>query len=278
MNPSSTHRSLKLVDTHVHLQHRRYADDLSDVLDRASGAGITAAIIPGTTLDDSAAGVALTTTESAPCRLFAAVGIHPTEAYDLTPSALQELADLAAAPHVVAIGEIGLDYYWPNIPNRGWVCAEPEIQRLALERQLALASDMGLPVVIHDRDAHRDTLEILRSWKARDPNARGTLHAYAGCVGLLEEVMALGFAIGIDGPVTFKQAADLHEVARRVPLSRLLLETDGPYLTPTPHRGKRNEPAFLTHVAAAIAQLRGLTVEEVAAATTRNAKELFRLP
>jgi TatD DNase family protein len=270
--------NVTLVDTHVHLQHRRYAHDLSDVLDRASGAGIAAAIIPGTTQEDSAAAVRLTADASAACTLFATVGIHPTEAHDLTLSAIRQLTELAADPHVVGIGEIGLDYYWPTIPDRGWVCADPETQRIALERQLAMASELGLPVVIHDRDAHRDTLEMLRSWKARDPGARGTLHAYAGGVELLDEAIALGFYIGIDGPVTFRNAMELHEVARRVPLSRLLLETDSPYLTPAPHRGKRNEPAFLTHVAATVAQLRGLTVDEVAAATTSNAKELFGLP
>ena len=265
-----------LIDTHAHLQHARFADDLDVVLARAAECGVTAAIIPGSTLEDSRAAVALADRyASNPCTLYTAVGVHPTDADSLTPSTLAELRELAAHPRVVAIGEIGLDYYWPNIPNRGWPCAEPAQQRTALEAQLALAAELSLPVILHDRDAHADILDMLRDWMRDHPERSGTLHAYAAGPALLPEALALNLYIGMDGPVTFEKATGLHEVARQVPLDRLLLETDAPYLTPHPYRGRRNEPAYLTHVADYIATLRNIPVETLAAATTANAQRLF---
>ena len=266
-----------LIDTHVHLQHPKYGPDLPSVLSRAAGAGVIAVIVPGTTLEDSTEALYLARRMSAPCKIRVAVGIHPTEAYLLDPAVIDSLAALAASGEVVAVGEIGLDYYWPRVAERTWRCADPATQRSALERQLALASELRLPVVIHDRDAHGDTIDILRAWKARDPTARGTFHAYAAGADLLHEALELGFYIGIDGPVTFERALALHEVARQVPLDRLLLETDGPYLTPVPHRGQRNEPAYLEHIAARVAELRGARLEDIAAATTENAGALFSL-
>lgn len=268
-----------LVDTHVHLQEPAYADELDEVLARAAAAGVKAAIVPGTTLEDSRTAVEMAHTyQNAPCALYAAVGIHPTNAHQLTSEARAALRDLAQAPRVVAIGEIGLDYYWPRIADRGWPCAEPEVQREALEWQLTLASELGLPVVVHDRDAHADTLAMLTTWKAGDPEARGTLHAYAAGPDRLAQVSDLGFYIGMDGPVTYKKASGLRAVAVQVALDRLLLETDGPYLTPVPHRGRRNEPAYLIHVAERIAELRSISVATIEAATTENVRRLFALP
>ena len=270
-----------LIDTHAHLQHARFADDLDATLARAAERGVTAVIVPGSSLEDSRAAVALAERYATPrcagtpCTLYAAVGIHPTDADGLTPSTLAKLRELAAHPRVVAIGEIGLDYYWPNIPNRGWPCAEPAQQRAALEAQLALAAELSLPVILHDRDAHADILDILRAWMRDHPERSGTLHAYAAGPALLPEALALNLYIGMDGPVTFEKATGLHEVARQVPLDRLLLETDAPYLTPHPYRGRRNEPAYLTHVADYIATLRNIPVETLAAATTANAQRLF---
>jgi len=235
--------------------------------------------VPGSTLEDSRAAVALAERyANTPCALYAAVGIHPTDADDLTAGGLTELRDLAAHSRVVAIGEIGLDYYWPNIPNRDWPCAEPAQQCAALEAQLALAAELSLPVILHDRDAHADMLDILRAWMRDHPERTGTLHAYAAGPGLLSEALALNLYIGMDGPVTFEKATGLHEVARSVPLDRLLLETDAPYLTPHPHRGQRNEPAYLTYVADSIAALRDIPVQTLAAATTANAQRLFISP
>jgi TatD DNase family protein len=267
-----------IVDTHVHLQDPRYSDDLDQVLARAAAAGVTKAIIPGTTVEDSIEAVQLAEAHTgSPCELYAAVGIQPTNAHMLTARALGALRELARSPRVVAIGEIGLDYYWPKITNRGWHCADPAVQRAALEQQLLLASELDLPVVIHDRDAHIDTLNALRVWRETYSTARGTLHAYAGGLAHLTAVLELGFHIGMDGPVTFRSATELHVVTRQVPLDRLLLETDGPYLTPIPHRGTRNEPAYLHHIAVHIAELRGLSLDEVSTATTVNAHRLFGL-
>ncbi len=267
-----------MIDTHVHLQLSQYKDDLMAVLDRAAAAGVHTAIVPGTKLEDSvaAAGLAATYRDTA-CSLYATVGIHPTSAQTLTDDVLRALAGLASQPRVVAIGEIGLDYYWPKKKNRGWYCAPPDVQRDVLRHQLALATDFDLPVVVHDREAHEDTLEILGAWKRDNPRARGVLHSYSGGPELLQDVLDLGFYIGIDGPVTFRRAQDLHAVARAVPLGRLLLETDGPYLTPEPHRGRRNEPAYIPLIAMRIAELKSLTVEQIAEATTANAEALFGL-
>jgi TatD DNase family protein len=265
-----------IVDTHVHLQDPRYSHDLDEVLARAAAAGVTKAILPGTTVEDSIEAVGLAEAHArSPCALYAAIGVQPTNTHLLTATALATLRELARSPVVVAIGEIGLDYYWPQVKDRGWQCAEPEVQRDAFNRQLALAAEFDLPVIIHDREAHSDTLGALRAWKAAHPTARGSLHAYAGGLAHLAEVLELGFHIGMDGPVTFPKATTLHAVAREVPLDRLLLETDGPYLTPVPHRGKRNEPAYLVHVAARIAELRDVSPDRISEATSMNAGTLF---
>ena len=260
-----------LIDTHVHLQSDAYATDLDAVLARAAEAGVVTCIVPGTTLEDSRAAVALAERQS----LYAAVGIHPTEADTLTPQALDELRALARHPRVVAIGEIGLDYYWPRQTRRDWPCAAPARQREALQAQLELAAELHLPAIIHDREAHEDTLEILRVWVAGGAGRTGTLHAYDGGPERLAAVLELGFYIGMDGPITYRKSPELPAVARQVPLERLLLETDGPYLTPAPHRGQRNEPAYLPLIAQRIAELRGVPVEAIAQATSANARRLF---
>lgn len=267
-----------MIDTHTHLQDERYAEDLDQVLERAAQAGITAAIVPGIHLQDCQAVLELVERHAnGPCRLYAAVGIHPTWAHDLPSTWLSDLEALASNPQVVAIGEIGLDYYWPAVQDRGWVCAEPEVQREVFREELALAAALDLPVIVHDRDAHEDVLASLEGWLAEDPNRAGTLHAYAGGPDLLPKALEMGLYIGMDGPVTFNNAVDLQAVARHVPLDRLLLETDSPYLTPVPHRGQRNEPAYVRYVAERIATLRGVGRDIVDQATTHNAQRLFRL-
>ncbi len=262
---------MKLIDTHVHLQSDAYAADLGAVLARAAKAGVVTCIVPGTTLEDSRAAIALAERQA----LYAAVGIHPTEADTLTSQALDELRVLARHPRVVAIGEIGLDYYWPRQTRRDWPCAAPSRQREALQAQLELAAELHLPVIIHDREAHEDTLEILAAWVAGGAGRTGTLHAYDGGPERLAAVLELGFYIGMDGPITYRKSPELPAVARQVPLESLLLETDGPYLTPAPHRRQRNEPAYLPLIAQRIAELRGVPVEAIAQATSANARRLF---
>lgn len=267
-----------MIDTHVHLQSELYTGDLDAVLERAARADVNACIAPASNLADARIAVAIAERFSqGPCVVYAAVGIHPTEVNTLTPGSLAELRDLAHHPRVVAIGEIGLDYYWPRQPGRSWPCAEPVEQRRAFEEQLSLAAEMRLPVIIHDRDAHDDTLGILSEWIKDCTFEPGTLHAYAAGTKNLEKALGMGFLIGIDGPVTYGKASDLHDVARQMPLDRLLLETDGPYLPPHPYRGKRNEPSYLPLIASRIAELRGLPPSAIAVAATRNACRLFRI-
>lgn len=251
-----------LVDSHAHLDFAEFEPDREAVMARARAVGVVAVLNVGADLESSRAAVALAERYDF---IYAAVGIHPHDASTLTPSGLEELRALARHPKVVAIGEIGLDYYRDLSPR--------PVQRQAFADQLALAAELGLPVVIHSREALNDTLAILRGW-----TGGGVLHSYSGGPERLEEVLTLGVSIGISGPVTFANAHRLRAVAAAVPLNRLLIETDCPYLTPEPYRGRRNEPAYVWYVAGAVARVRGISAEEVAHITTENAAHLFRLP
>ncbi len=253
---------MRLVDSHAHLDFRQFDADREAVIERARAAGLMAIVNIGTDLPSSRMAVSLA--ERYPF-IYAAVGVHPHDARLVTPAVLDELRELAHSPQVVAIGEIGLDYYRDRSPR--------SVQRRAFDEQLALASEMGLPVVVHSRDAHEDVLAALR----RRP-VHGVLHSYSAGPALLDEVLALGFYIGISGPVTFPKARRLRSVAAQVPLDRLLVETDCPFLTPQPHRGRRNEPAYVRYVVEKIAAVRDLPPDVVAQATARNAATLFGLP
>jgi TatD DNase family protein len=216
----------------------------------------------GTNLASSRASVALAEQYDF---IYATVGIHPHDAKTVNQDDLEELRILAHHPKVVAIGEIGLDYYRDYSPRPA--------QRQAFRDQLALASALGRPVVIHSRDAHDEVLAALQDWEGT-----GVLHTYAAGPKHLDAVMAMDFYIGISGPVTYSGAERLRDVAQAVPLDRLLLETDCPYLTPEPHRGKRNEPAYVKYVVEAVAQTRDTSPERIASATTKNTRRLFGLP
>ena len=198
--------------------------------------------------------------------LYAAVGIHPESACVLTDAERAQILAWAKHPKVVAIGEIGLDYYWEKDPT------VRAVQRELFLVQLGLARAAKLPVCIHDREAHGDTLAIL---KEAGEGLTGVLHCYSGSLEMARELWKMGFCIGIDGPLTFKNAAKLPDIVREAPQDKLLIETDSPYLAPVPLRGKRNEPAYVVHVAAKIAEIRGETVEEVAHYTTENARQLY---
>ncbi len=267
-----------LVDTHIHLQDTRYAHDLTEVLNRAAAKGVSAVIVPGTNLTDSRHAIKLAERfAQGPCQVYAAVGVHPTETHLLSKAVINELRVLAHHERVVAVGEIGLDYYWPKISNRSWYCADPNTQRRALEIQLDLASELSLPVILHDREAHEDTLAMIEKWHNMNPVNRGVLHSYSGGVDKLKQVIDLGFYISLSGPITYKKADELRRVAKVTPDAILLVETDGPYLTPEPHRGKRNEPQYVHLVAERIAEVRSLSPAELADITTRNAVSLFQL-
>jgi TatD DNase family protein len=206
--------------------------------------------------------------------IYAAVGMHPHSAKSLDGAALAELRELARRPKVVAVGEIGLDFYRDLSPR--------DVQRRAFRAQLAWAAKIGKPVIIHDRDAHDEIMDILTGWAKGLKNSplagrMGVLHTFSGDLAMAEKAIDLGFYVSISGPVTYKNAGRISSVAKALPLDRLLVETDCPFLTPHPHRGKRNEPAYVRLVAEQIATLRGMSFDDLSKATTANARRLFEL-
>ena len=253
---------MHLIDSHAHLNLNQFNKDRETVIERARKAGLVAIVNIGTDLASSRATVKLAEKHDF---IYATVGVHPHDAKTVTSAVLDELRTLARHPKVVAIGEIGLDYYRDLSPR--------DVQRRAFAEQLALAAELRLPVVIHSREAHADVLAALRGWEGT-----GVLHSYSAGPELVEEVLELGFSIGISGPVTFPKANRLREVAAAVPLERLLVETDCPYLTPVPYRGRRNEPAYVQHVVETVARARKMPAEAVAQATAGNACRLFGMP
>jgi len=258
-----------LVDTHCHLCLPAFADDLPAVLARAASAGVDRILVPGIDLPTSRRAVDLA---EAHRTIFAAVGLHPHGASDWSPASYQELRSLARSPRVVAIGETGLDYYRDYAPR-------PR-QMEAFEAQLELAGELGLPVVVHNREATDDVLDRLTSWaegsQGRSPSRPGVLHAFSGGPGAASRALQAGFYIGVAGPLTYASAGELRSLTASLPLDRLLPETDAPYLTPTPHRGRRNEPANVAIVSEAMAGARGVPIEGLRQACWDNAATLFR--
>ena len=253
------------IDTHSHLEDENFSTDRADVLERAKVAGVEAIINFGSTMQSSIAICELA--KNFP-ELYGGVGIHPEEIGDFDEKACASLAELAADKKIIAIGEIGLDYHWEKDSERRLIQQKIFIEQLDLARQL------NLPVCIHSRDAHGDTLKIL---KAEGKNLRGVLHCYSGSLEMAREIWKLGWLIGVDGPLTFKNSAKLPEVVKAAPRDMILIETDAPYLAPVPYRGKRNEPAYVVEVAKKLAEIRGETLSEVAAYTTANAKNLYEI-
>jgi len=261
---------VQLWDTHCHLNLNNFAEDLAEVLLRAHQAGVSRILVPGIDLQTSQQ--ALDLAEKHP-EIYAAVGIHPNDGLTWTEETLPRLRQLAAHPRCVAIGEIGLDYYRDRCPR--------DLQQTIFQAQLKLAGEMNLPVIIHNREASDDVLPILEAWAATLPPALkerpGVLHSFSASASMADRALAINFYLGFTGPVTYKNADELRRVALSTPLERMLVETDAPFLTPVPHRGKRNEPAYIPLIADRIAALRGLALDEFAAATTANAVRLFRL-
>jgi TatD DNase family protein len=262
---------LRLIDTHAHLDFPKFDTDRPAVIERASAAGVAAIVNVGTNLASSQRAVGLAQEYEA---IYAAVGMHPHDAKNLDGSALAELRALAQQPKVVAVGEIGLDFYRDLSPR--------DAQRRAFQAQLAWAAKMGKPVIIHDREAHGEIIEMLAGWAeglSSSPLAGrlGVLHTFSGDLAMARRAIALGFYISISGPVTYKNARQLPGIVQALPLDRLLVETDCPFLAPHPHRGKRNEPAYVRLVAERIAELKGISLDDLAAATTANARRLFEL-
>lgn len=253
MNP------LLAFDSHCHLQDDQFADDREAVYGRARGQGI-GMLVPGYTLETSRSAVALAAGHDG---VWALVGVHPHDANTVGEPDFRELERLARHDKVVGIGEIGLDFYYNNSPA--------DIQRTVFRRQLELAATLGLPVSVHSRDAEADTLAILREVGHR----RGVLHCFTGSADFAAALLDFGFYISLAGPVTFKSAQALRDVARGMPLSRLLVETDSPYLSPVPWRGQRNEPIRVVRVAEIVAAQKNCLTEKVLAATMSNTLNLF---
>ena len=226
--------------------------------------GVACVINPGDTIESSRAAIELA--KSYP-HIYAAVGIHPHNVESMLDSHIEELEQMASYEKVVAIGEIGLDYYYDNSPR--------DVQKRRFVDQIELASRVGLPIIVHNRDAHADTLDIIVENIDKIPG--GVMHCFSGSVEMMREFLELGFYISLGGPVTFKNAKRPIEVAREVPLDRLLIETDSPYLTPHPFRGRRNDPGYVPLVAQKIAEIRGIPVEEVAMVTFQNTLNLFNI-
>lgn len=252
------------IDSHAHLDDRKYDQDRHEMLMRAKDQGVCAIVNVGYDLPSSQRSVALAEKYDF---IYAAVGIHPHDAGDANEEVFAELMKMAAHPKVVAIGEMGLDYYRDLSPR--------DVQQKIFRRQITLAREIGLPIIVHDRDAHGDVMRILKEEKAG--LGEGVLHCFSGSWEMAVECMKMGFYISIAGPVTFNNAGRLKDIAARVPADRLLIETDSPYLTPAPHRGKRNESAFVLHVAAEIARLRGIMPEEMGELAVNNTKRLFKI-
>lgn len=256
--------SLELFDTHTHLYDEQFAGDFEDVFGRMADAGVTRALSIAFDLNSSAESIAMAASRPG---IRASVGIHPHDAEEAPADYLARLAEMARRPEVVALGEMGLDYYRDLSPR--------PVQQNVFREQLALVRELNMPVIIHVRDAFGDLLEILRQ-DGISP-AGGVMHCFSGSWEVALECMQMGFYISLAGPVTFKNAVKLKEIAARVPLDRLLIETDCPYLAPEPRRGRRNEPAYVRYVAEHIAELRGVGLEVIAQNTTSNAVKLFQI-
>jgi len=253
-----------LIDSHAHIQGKEYAGEVEAVIARAHEAGVEKIIAVGGAGDMSSNTEAVGLAKSFP-GVYATVGMHPHDAKDVGAEELQELKSLTAEPKVIAVGETGLDYYYDHSPR--------EVQRRVFGQFIHLARETGLPIVVHERDAAQDVADLLRTEGAG--KLRGVIHCFTGNYEAARAYLDLGFYISFTGIITFKNAEALRDVVRNVPLERMLVETDSPYLTPVPLRGKRNEPAYVRYVGETIASVKGLSLEEVARGTTRNVRELF---
>ncbi len=254
-----------LIDTHCHVQMRQFAADRENVIATAFASGIGRLVVPGIDVETSKAAIDLAQQHAG--RIFAGVGTHPHDASTLTSDALAEQRTLAQRPGVVAIGEIGLDFY-RNLSPR-------DVQRDALVAQLELARELDLPVILHNRESHEEMVSLLR---AHATGLRGVFHCFIGDRAMATDALDLGFYLSFAGPLTYPPNEGLRDVAAWAPANRILVETDSPYLSPQPLRGKRNEPQHVALVARTLALVRGVSDEEIATLTTRNASALFRLP
>ncbi|MED2971607.1 TatD DNase family protein [Bacillus sp. OV194] len=251
-----------MFDTHAHLNAIQFEEDLEEVIQRALDEGISHIVVVGFDRPTIKGAIKLADTYDF---IYAAVGWHPVDAVDMTPEDLQWIEELAAHPKVVALGEMGLDYHWDKSPE--------DVQKDVFRQQIQLAKKVKLPIIIHNRDATQDVVDILKSEGAEEVG--GIMHCYSGSLEVAKQCLDMNFYISFGGPVTFKNAKKPKEVAKEIPIDRLLIETDCPYLSPHPLRGKRNEPSYVKYVAEAIAELREMPLEDLVKKTSDNARQLF---
>ena len=254
---------MPIFDTHAHYDDSRFDGDRDAVLAALPEAGVELVLDPGCDLPSSRAAAALAERYG---HVYAAAGIHPENCAGFQDADLAALRQLLAQPKVAAIGEIGLDYYWAENPPR-------DFQQMVFRKQLALAEELDLPVIVHDREAHGDSLSIIREF----PAVTGVFHCFSGSPEMAQELLKRGWYLGFDGPITYKNARRAPEVAAITPLERMVVETDAPYLSPVPVRGRRNDSRYLPHVIAKLAEWKGVTPEEMTRITCENGKRLFRL-
>jgi TatD DNase family protein len=253
-----------LIDSHAHIQGAQYLGEIPAVVERAREAGVERIVIVGGAGEFASNEAAVALAESDPS-LYATIGMHPHDAKDVGEEETASLEKLTTRPKVIAVGETGLDFYYSHSPH--------EVQRRIFARFIAMARKTRLPLVVHERDAHRDVADLLRREGAG--HIRGVIHCFTGNYQAAQTYLDLGFYLSFTGIITFKNADPLRDVVRKIPLERMLVETDSPYLTPVPFRGKRNEPAYVRFVAETVAKVKGIGLEEVANTTTRNVKDLF---
>ena len=255
-----------LIDSHAHIQGKEYVGEVEALILRAREAGVDTIIAVGGAGDMSSNTAAIALAKSIP-NIYATVGMHPHDAKDVGAEELKTLKELASRQKVVAVGEAGLDFYYNHSPR--------DVQRRVFSQFIHLARETRLPIVVHERNAAREVAELLRVEGAGD--LRGVIHCFTGDYDSARAYLDLGFFLSFTGIITFKNAEALRDIVRKVPLERMLVETDSPYLTPVPHRGKRNEPAFVRLVAETVGKVKEISFEDVAAVTTANVRELFKL-
>lgn len=252
-----------LFDTHAHYNASQFNADRDAVLSALPRQGVGLVVNPGCDLESSRQAIALA--EQYPF-IYAAVGVHPEDCAGWRDSDVEELRKLSARPKVVAIGEIGLDYYWEENPSR-------ELQKRVFRVQMELARELDLPVIVHDREAHGDSLDIVREY----PQVRGVFHCFSGSVEMAQELVRRGWMISFTGVLTYKNARKAVEAARAIPMDRLMIETDSPYMAPVPHRGERNHSGFVAHTCQKLAEIKGIDPEECARITMENGRRFFQI-
>ncbi len=259
-----------LFDTHAHINDKRFSDDYKEVIDRAFAGGVSKILIAGADYESSLSAFEMSKIDQ---RLYCSLGVHPHDAKYFNDSMLSDFQKMIEENprKIVAIGEIGLDYYYDYSPR--------DIQKTAFEKQIEFAVDIGLPIIVHDRDAHGDCIDVIKHYAKSGVLAKnpGIFHCYSGSGEMAKILLNLGFYLSFAGPITFKNAKKALEFLPSIPLDRILIETDCPYLTPEPFRGKRNEPLYVGYVAGKLAEIYGKSIEEIEDITFKNACRIFRI-